>query len=129
MTELIWGWGAFVFGLVGMLLAIATTVCAVIALFQANTEYKKWKAKEDERQYEINLLKQEIIDYTKKPFGETSFNEYTQLVNRLLRLDLYTKNPLSSKEEIPVWWALFNMVQHFQIKEHLEQKTNKPDSK
>lgn len=126
MTDLIWGWGAFVFGLVGMLLAVVTFILGVITFCQARKEYRGWKKREDERQYEIDRLKQDLRNYAERPFGEISFNEYTALVNRLLRLDLYTKNPFSA-EDSPIFWALFNMVQNFQVEKTIEQKTKKPD--
>lgn len=44
-TELIWGWGAFVFGLVGMLLATATLILGAVAFYYASQEYKAWKKK------------------------------------------------------------------------------------
>ena len=132
-TELVWGWGAFVFGLVGMLLATATLILGAVAFYYASQEYKAWKKKEAEKQFKIDCLRQDLIEYAKLPLGETSFSEHARKVGNLLRLDLLAENPYkSSKDDLAtsMWWAMFNMLRPIVISQIIEEeitKAKKPD--
>jgi hypothetical protein len=122
--ETIWGWTACICTVLGTLLAIITVIFGAVTLKQVKQEYKVLKRQEEERQRKIDILRREIIDYAHRPLGDTSFSSYTKLVNQLLRLDLFAKNPVAG---IPLWENLFNLVQKYQIQESLKKETKKPD--
>lgn len=96
MSEIIWGWGAFVFGFVGMVSAVLTAVVALKAYKLAKQEFFNGDIGKTLRK---KKLLEQLRAFKSTKIEDLDLTKVSKVVVQLLEVDPFTPNPFGEEDE------------------------------